>query len=194
MKYFLISFILLITAVQAVAQSKSTGFYAGPGIGYSRYVNDQLKGKSAVAAGPRFGIVGGYNFGEVALESFYNSTKTKTNEKEFEGNKYVFHADMKSFGILGKYFIHLMHIRLGYAIHNFNFAVTSYPSGALVEDIRVKEDFGATGKNRYYGPLFGIGADFPIGPLSPYVVITSYQLNNTNADIMELELGLKISF
>lgn len=188
MKYFLLLLLLVTGKAYAV------GFYAGPGIGYSRYVNDQLKRKSAVSAGPRFGIVGGYNFGQVALESFYNTTKTKTNEKEFEGAKYVFHADMTSFGILGKYFIHLMHIRFGYAVHNFNYAVTSYPSGAVVEDTRVKEDFGATGKSRYYGPLFGLGADFPIGALSPYVVITSYQLNSTNSDIMELELGLKISF
>lgn len=188
MKYFFVLLFLLSGKAYAV------GFYAGPGIGYTRYLNDRLKVYDAVAAGPRFGIIGGYNFGQMALESFYNTANTKTNEEKFEDGRYVFHAKLQSMGLLAKYFINLFHIRFGYAVHTFDYSITSYPDGSIVENQRVKEEFGATGKTRFHGPLFGLGVDFPIGALSPYVVITSYQLNNTNSDIMEIELGLKISF
>lgn len=186
-----ILFFLLLICFSTTASA--VGYYIGPGIGYSRFVNDQLKSYDAVSAGPRFGVTGGYNFGTVALESFYNSANTKTNDRTFNGNKYIFHAKMKSFGIVGKFFINFFHIRFGYALHHFDMSVTSYPDGGAVHDPAVLGEFGANGKNKYNGPLFGFGADFPIGMVAPYAVITSYQLGGTNADIMEIEFGLKIN-
>lgn len=188
MKYFFL-FLIMFLSNQVFAD----GFYFGPGIGYSRFVNDRLKSYDAVSAGPRFGVVGGYHFGVVALESFYNQANTKTNEKKFQDNKYVFHAKMTSFGIVGKYFINYFHLRGGFAFHSFDMSVTTYPGGAQVQDQAVLDEFGASGKNKYYGPLFGFGVDFPLGSITPYGVLTSYQLSGTSADIMELELGLKIS-
>lgn len=188
MKRFFLFLCLLVSS-----NAMAVGFYFGPGFGYGRFLNDQLKGFDAVSSGPRLGATVGYNFGQIALESFYNSMNTKTNETRYNDQRYVFHAKINSFGAIAKYFIEIFHIRAGFAYHTFNLSVTSYPDGAMIQDQAVLDAFGANGKHTYYGPLFGFGIDLPVGAITPYVVATSYQLNGTTADIMELELGIKIS-
>lgn len=183
---------LIISFLFLFSTSAFSQWYFGPGIGYSRYINPTLKSKDAVSSGSRLGGIVGYKYLLLAFESFYNRAKTKTDPLNFEDQKYVYHADIASYGALMKYFMGLAHVRFGYSFHKFKTSISQSPSGAAVDDQRVKTEFGVSDIN-YHGPLFGIGLDFPLGPIAPYGVITSYQLNNTEADIMEIEIGLKIS-
>lgn len=169
-------------------------WYAGPGIGYSRYTNEQIKKYDQSSSGPRYGINGGYRYVDGALEGFYNYTKTKTDDLIYNNTKYLYHAKMQTLGLLAKYFVSIAHIRFGFATHWFNSYVTYSTTGSEVNDTAVKNEFGAEGKKTYYGPLFGAGIDAPIDPVTPYIVFTSYQLNGTKSDIFETELGLKIKF
>jgi hypothetical protein len=170
--------------------------YFGPGIGFSRFTNDRLNSYSQVSSGPRFGGVLGYHIpsSPLAVETFYNYTNTKTSELKFNNSKYVYHAKIQSFGLVGKYFIGMIHFRLGYGFHQFNTYVTDFLTGTEQNNPTIESEFGVIGKKFYSGPLFGAGLDLPLGSIKPYVVLTSYQLNSTNSDIFEFEAGLKFSF
>ncbi len=190
---FLLLFFLALLSNQALAQ-----LYFGPGIGYARYSTEKLDASDLVSAGPRYGFIAGYHFQPlpVALEGFYNYYKLKTDKIDWpqNGEQYVYHSNIKSGGILGKYFFGNGHVRLGYAIHGFNTYIINPRTGHNANNRDVELKYGVEGKRTYSGMLFGAGYDIPLQFISPYIVLTSYQLNNTTSDIFEIELGLKFKF
>ncbi|MFZ4714182.1 MAG: hypothetical protein ACOYL6_10735 [Bacteriovoracaceae bacterium] len=190
-KKFILTFFLFLSTQSVWAQ-----WYYGPGIGYSRFSNDRIKTYDQVSAGPRFGALVGFHLtpSPIAAEVFYNYTSTKTDELKYNSGRYVYHAKYQTLGFVGKYFIEMFHVRLGYAFHHFNTFITDYVTGGPVTNSAIDQEFGVVGKKFYSGPLFGAGMDIPLGTLTPYIVVTSYQLNSSNSDIFELEGGLKFSF
>lgn len=187
MKFFILIFLF-------ISQSALAQWYFGPSLGYSRYVNEKLNNYDQVSSGPRYGASVGYKYVDAALETFYHYTKTKTDELQFNNTKYIFHANMQSYGLMGKYFVGIFHVRLGFAVHHFNSYVKNFNTDTIDETATVMKEFGAEGKKTYYGPLFGAGIDAPLEPVTPYIVFTSYQLNGTPADIFETEIGVKFKF
>jgi hypothetical protein len=172
--------------------------YVGAGLGYARYSTEKLDAKDVVAAGARYNFLVGYNFQPlpVALEVFYNMYNLTTDRfySNEAGEYYVYHAKIKSGGLLGKYFFGNAHARLGFAFHRFNTFLVNSNTGTLAYNQTVATEYGVEGEKNHRGILFGAGYDLPLQFVTPYVVLNSYQLNNTTADIFEIELGLKFKF
>lgn len=169
------------------------GFYFGPGVAKSRYMNDRIKSYGTHASGHGYSFHGGYRWPEVALETFYHRLVTRTDSMQFRGDqRYLLYAKNNSYGVLGKYFLKTFHFRFGYAFHHLDLTLKPDTPGPEIEDPILWNEFGSTEKNKMGGTLFGVGIEFPLKQIAPYFVATSYQMSSSNTTFIEFEFGLHI--